>query len=92
MSRHSKQTAVDIGILNGVGAKGATNANNGNPEFRNLGFKLKNALVSLGYTWNQERGNEKAVLWQTNIGGNHYNHLHVSNNGGTSNANPSKDK
>lgn len=84
VSRHSKETAVDIGILNGVGAKGATNAHNGNPEFRKLGNKLKDALVSLGYVWNTERGNERAVLWQTTLGGNHYNHLHVSNNGSPS--------
>ena len=84
VSRHSKETAVDIGILNGVGSKGASNPNNGNPEFRRLGDKLKDALVSLGYVWNTERGNEKAVLWQTKLGGNHYNHLHVSNNGNPS--------
>jgi len=81
ISRHSKETAVDIGILNGVSGKGASNPNNGNPEFRKLGNKLKDALVSLGYVWNTERGNQKAVLWQTTLGGNHYNHLHVSNNG-----------
>lgn len=81
ISRHSKETAVDIGILNGVSGKGATNGNNGNPEFRKLGNKLKDALVSLGYVWNTERGNQKSVLWQTTLGGNHYNHLHVSNNG-----------
>jgi hypothetical protein len=47
---------------------------------------LKDALVALGYTWNKESGNDKAVLWQTNIGGNHYNHLHVSNRSGASDA------
>jgi hypothetical protein len=41
--------------------------------------KLKDALVQIGYIWNKESGNNKAVLWQTNTGGNHYNHLHISN-------------
>jgi len=85
-SRHSKQIAVDIAILDGMGANGASNEKNGNPKFRELGNRLKDALVQLGYTWNKEKGNQKAVLWQTNIGGNHYNHLHVSNKSGASDA------
>jgi hypothetical protein len=84
VSRHSKQVAVDVAILDGIGAGGATNSSNGNAKFRELGTKLKDALVGLGYTWNTESGNQKAVLWQTNTGGNHYNHLHISNNGGAS--------
>jgi hypothetical protein len=75
---------VDVAILNGIGAGGATNSTNGNSEFRRLGNKLKDALVSMGYTWNRESGNDKAVLWQTNTGGNHYNHLHISNRTGVS--------
>ena len=90
-SRHGQQTAVDIAILNGVGAGGATNASNGNAEFRSLGTKLANALVSMGYTLNTESGNSKAVLWQTNTGGNHFNHLHVSNNSGESGTAPTVD-
>ena len=78
-SRHGQQTAVDIAILNGIGAGGATNSADGNSEFRSLGNKLSKALVSMGYTLNTESGNSKAVLWQTNTGGNHFNHLHVSN-------------
>ncbi len=78
-SRHSQQTAVDIAIIDGYGSNGAKSANTGNPTFRDKGNKLKDALVSLGYKWNVESGNPKAVLWQTNTGGNHFNHLHVSN-------------
>jgi hypothetical protein len=85
-SRHMSNIAVDIAILNGVSAKGASGPNNGNPQFREFGNKLKDALVQLGYTWNTESGNDKAVLWQTNTGGNHYNHLHVSNKSGASDA------
>lgn len=83
-SRHMTQTAVDISILDGEGSNRATNSNNGNPSFREKGNLLKDALVQLGYTWNTESGNDKAVLWQTDTGGNHYNHLHVSNNSGAS--------
>lgn len=84
VSRHMNGTGVDVAILNGIGSGRATNANNGNREFRELGDKLKNALVSMGYKWNVESGNDKAVLWQTNTGGNHYNHLHISNRVGAS--------
>jgi len=83
-SRHMAQTAVDIAKLDGKGSGGATNSSNGKDEFREKGFKVKDALVSMGYTWNTESGNPKAVLWQTNTGGNHYNHLHVSNKTGES--------
>jgi len=88
VSRHNFGTAVDVSILNGVGSGGATNGSNGNAKFRELGNKLKNALVSMGYVWNTEVGNNKAVLWQTNTGGNHFNHLHISNKTGSSEKEP----
>jgi len=84
ISRHMNGTGVDVAILDGIGSGGATNSTNGNSKFRELGFKVKDALVDLGYIWNTESGNDKAVLWQTNTGGNHYNHLHVSNKAGAS--------
>lgn len=84
VSRHMDGTGVDVAILNGIGSGRATNSNNGNREFRELGDKLKDALVSMGYKWNVESGNDKAVLWQTNTGGNHFNHLHISNRVGAS--------
>ena len=90
-SRHMNGTGVDVAILNGKGAGGASNATNGNAEFRTLGTKLKNALVSMGYTWNVESGNDKAVLWQTNTGGNHFNHLHISNRLDKSSNKPTED-
>jgi hypothetical protein len=79
-SRHPSGNAVDIAKINGVGSGGATNSTNGNAKFREFGNKLKDALVSMGYVWNSESGNPKSVLWQTNTGGNHYNHVHISNN------------
>jgi hypothetical protein len=83
-SRHMDGTGVDIAILDGVGAGGATSSTNGNAKFRELGNRLASALESLGYRRNVESGNDKAVLWQTNTGGNHFNHLHVSNKVGAS--------
>lgn len=77
-SRHKSNSAVDISIINGVGSGGATGPNNGNPNFRKLGNKLVNELVKMGYVLNQESGNNKSVIWQSNVGGNHYNHVHVS--------------
>jgi murein DD-endopeptidase MepM/ murein hydrolase activator NlpD len=83
-SRHMDGTGVDIAILDGIGSGYATNSKNGIAKFRDLGNKLKDELVSMGYVWNIESGNDKAVLWQTNTGGNHFNHLHVSNRTGQS--------
>jgi hypothetical protein len=89
VSRHMNGTGVDVAILDGIGSGNASNATNGLAKFRELGFKLKDALVSMGYTWNTESGKDKAVLWHTNIGGNHYNHLHISNRTGQSSSPPS---
>jgi hypothetical protein len=82
ISRHMSGTAVDIAILDGMGSGGATNSSNGKEEFRKLGNKLAKALEEMGYSRNKEVGQTKAVLWQTNTGGNHFNHLHVSNKTG----------
>lgn len=78
-SRHPQKTAVDIGLINGQDSGKANSDTTGDANFRSLGTKLKDALVAMGYTWNNEKNQNKAVLWQTNIGGNHYNHLHISN-------------
>ena len=88
-SRHMTGMGVDVAILDGIGSGGATNSRNGIASFREKGNNLKNALVSMGYVWNVESGNDKAVLWQTDTGGNHYNHLHISNKSGESETNPS---
>jgi hypothetical protein len=80
-SRHSSGNAVDIALINGKGSGGATNSSNGDSSFRKMGDKIVSKLESMGYKRNTESGNEKAVLWQTNLGGNHFNHIHVSNKG-----------
>jgi hypothetical protein len=87
-SRHMKNIAVDISKLDGIGSDHATNASNGNAKFRELGNKLKDALVSMGYTWNKEMNNDKAVLWQMD---DHYNHLHISNRTNEPGGEPSED-
>lgn len=80
ISRHGAGAAVDIAILNGRGSNGANSSTSGDETFRQLGNKIKDYLVNnLGYSWNVEKGKDKAVLWQTSIGGNHYNHIHISN-------------
>lgn len=89
VSRHMDGTGVDVAVLNGMGSGGAKSASDGSAQFRALGNKLKDALVSMGYKWNVESGNDKAVLWQTNTGGNHYNHLHISNRTGQTSGSPS---
>lgn len=82
-SRHGSGVAVDITVLNGERCK-ASGPKNNCTKFNEAGNALKNALVALGYKWNSESGNDKAVLWQTSMGGNHYNHLHISNKAGAS--------
>ena len=77
-SRHPDNNAVDISNINGEAAQGASSNNPGNPKFKKLGDALVNELVDMGYSLNVESGKDKAVLWQTNTGGNHYNHIHIS--------------
>jgi hypothetical protein len=89
-SRHATNTAVDIALLDGIGAGGASNSSNGNSQFRELGNRVQKELLNMGYALNAEGGNQKAVLWQTDTGGNHYNHLHVSNKEGVSGSAPSE--
>jgi hypothetical protein len=89
-SRHATNTAVDIAILDGISAGGASNETNGNSQFRELGNRVQKELLNMGYASNVEGGNQKAVLWQTSTGGNHYNHLHVSNKEGVSGSVPSE--
>jgi len=80
ISRHWNGTGVDVAILNGRGSDGASKTNPGDQEFKEAGLKLQAALVSMGYKSNVgEAGKNKVVIFRTNLGGNHYNHLHISN-------------
>ena len=80
ISRHGSGAAVDINSINGV-------TFSSNPKaFTTLGDKLAAYLQGKGFARNVESGNNQAVLWGFNDparGGNHLNHLHVSNRGGT---------
>jgi hypothetical protein len=91
-SRHWKGTGVDVGVLNGIRGYNktypATNKNNMVPEFQKLGTILYNQLVADGHAGSEsllgtdkqyEAGQDKSVLFMTQIGGNHYNHLHIGN-------------
>lgn len=71
-SRHIGGFAVDISMIGGVSY--ASNKH----KFTELGNAVAGAFASLGYVRNKESGNPKAFFWQTNVGGNHYNHVHVS--------------
>ena len=73
--RHSGGWAVDLSMLNGKGYnKGA------NTEFTILGNIFVRELKKLGYKFAEiTNAEERAFLWQTDIGGNHFNHIHVSN-------------
>lgn len=81
VSRHTKGAAVDITKFNGIDSGKATGPNDGNREFKKLGDKFVAELGKLGY--NRVQGEypsvKKSILWQTSKGGNHYNHVHVSN-------------
>jgi TP901 family phage tail tape measure protein len=69
-SRHVDGNAFDITAINGLpvlaGKKGG-----------DLADKLVKQLAEQGFEFG-EGGHNKAFLWKTNIGGNHFNHLHVS--------------
>jgi hypothetical protein len=64
--------AVDISEIDGYPVT--------SPEGKRRADAFVAKLVAMGYTRNRENGNDKAVLWQTNVGGNHFDHIHVSRN------------
>lgn len=93
-SFHETGWGCDIAIVNGnVYDKG------NNPNFKLVGDKLKDALISLGYKWmthttpaEASSKTHKCVIWQS---AGHYNHLHVSSTieyPGWNNPNPIKAK
>lgn len=80
ISRHWSGNAVDISVIEGVGnPKGkSSNKGIGNANFMENGDRLVAELNKMGYTFG-ERGKIKGYLWRTDTGGNHWNHVHVSN-------------
>jgi LAS superfamily LD-carboxypeptidase LdcB len=83
ISRHWAGNAVDLSFIDGVGNKGGDGSNKGlccpnSEKFMSGGDKIVDALKKLGYSFG-EGSNVKGYLWRTDIGGNHWNHVHVSN-------------
>ena len=80
ISRHWSGNAVDLSVIGGIGNSEGTGANKGvgNAQFMEDGDKIVAALEKLGYSFG-EGSNVKGYLWRTDIGGNHWNHVHVSN-------------
>jgi len=68
ISRHWRQQAVDIPLINGKSALST--------EGKKLFDQFVDSLQKMGYTRNSEKGNPKSVLWQMK---KHYDHIHVSN-------------
>jgi GH24 family phage-related lysozyme (muramidase) len=81
ISRHGDGNAVDISVINGIrNASGnATNRGIGNAQFMADGDKIVAALKTLGYQPGEGPSNLKAFIWRSDVGGNHWNHIHVSN-------------
>jgi len=82
-SRHMTGTGVDLDEFNGQGNSGGNGKNkglggSGGASFMANGDKVIEALKSLGYKWG-ESGNAKGFIWRSDTGGNHWNHIHVSN-------------
>jgi peptidoglycan hydrolase-like protein with peptidoglycan-binding domain len=73
LSRHWLQQAVDISIINGKSASSS--------EGKKLFDTFVSNLEKMGYSKNSEYKKPKAVLWGMS---NHYDHIHVSNQTGSS--------
>ena len=87
-SRHDGGWAVDISMINGKGYNYGKNT-----EFTVLGNIFVQELKKLGYKFGEiPEKEERAYLWQTMTGGNHYNHIHVSNTIGRSGEKKSEKK
>lgn len=77
ISRHSSNNAVDLSYFNNVGCPGCTEKTI-TTSFATAGDKIVNYLINnCGYSKGETTN--KATLWKTTIGGNHWNHAHVSN-------------
>lgn len=82
-SRHMSGTGVDLDMFNGQGNSGGNGKNkglggSGGASFMSNGDKVIDALKTLGYRYG-ESGNSKGYIWRSDTGGNHWNHIHVSN-------------
>jgi TP901 family phage tail tape measure protein len=69
-SRHGIGSALDIAAINGHALTTA--------EGKRLADLVDKRLQEMGYFPDSESGKDRAVLWRTMAGGNHYDHLHAS--------------
>ena len=76
-SRHMDGNAFDITSINGHPA------NINDPIGAALADKFVAELEKHGFFRNSEVGHQRGVFWRTQIGGNHNNHIHVSDTGHT---------
>jgi len=80
ISNHMYGIAVDISMFI-VNSKRITFASN--PKlFTTLGNLYVSSLKSLGYQFGEGGSKIRGYLWQTMTGGDHYNHIHISNKNG----------
>ena len=86
-SRHKLGVAVDISAINGYSY--GKKDDERRAEFTRLGDELVAALERIGYVpgeYSKRNGEKisrpKAYLWKTMSGGNHFDHIHVSNTTG----------
>jgi len=76
-TNHAYGLAVDISAFR-VDGKFITYRGN-SKLFTTLGNIFVEQLKKLGYKFGESPSRLRAYLWQTYKGGNHYNHIHVSN-------------
>jgi hypothetical protein len=91
-SRHGRGRALDLGtvfqrstgreysIRDATSDASYDRPNTGGRVVQELFDRVARILQQKGYKLNVgESGNSKVILWKTTIGGNHFNHMHVSN-------------
>jgi len=93
LSRHMKGYGLDLpgfydlsGTINGGKYTSSPNANSAgtvNANFKALADRFVAAASTLPNSARSEGGNQRGILWyfnQKKLGGNHFNHVHYSNN------------
>jgi hypothetical protein len=82
-SRHKTGEAIDINRINGKGWGSVADAKK-NGIYDSITAFVNKLSNGYGYTINRESGNDKSVLYFGFSDGKHENHIHVSNNVGSS--------
>jgi len=93
LSRHMKGYGLDLPsfydltntVNNGkkTSCGGCSNTSNTNSDFKTLADKFSNTADNLPNSYRTEAGKQRGILWYFNDpkkGGNHFNHVHYSNN------------